>query len=229
MSDTVAKIQAPAGFKSHTVGHHFRDANQEFASAQLGMWIFIGQEVLFFSALFVAYGVFRLIYPEMYVYASGLLNWKLGLLNTVVLLFSSFTMAMAIHSIQRNKKNLCLIYLGITQLCAAAFMVVKYFEYSHKIHDGLLPAKYFSGTIPLESVTVDGINSLMVFFGLYFSLTGLHGIHILIGMGLILWIMIKVAKGNFFSGYFTPVELVGLYWHLVDIIWIFLFPLLYLI
>ena len=148
MSDTVAKIQAPAGFKSHTVGHHFRDANQEFASAQLGMWIFIGQEVLFFSALFVAYGVFRLIYPEMYVYASGLLNWKLGLLNTVVLLFSSFTMAMAIHSIQRNKKNLCLIYLGITQLCAAAFMVVKYFEYSHKIHDGLLPAKYFSGTIP---------------------------------------------------------------------------------
>ena len=229
MSESSIIIEAPKGFKSRKVGHHFQSAKQEFDSAQLGMWAFIGQEILFFSALFVGYAVFRVLYPEMFVYASGLLSWEMGAFNTIVLLFSSFTMAMAIHSIQRNKKRNTLIYLSITQLCALIFMVVKYFEYSSKISVGLLPANFFTASIPLEAVTVEGISSLMIFFGLYFGLTGLHGLHVLIGMGLILWIMIKVAKGNFFSGYFTPVEMVGLYWHLVDLIWIFLFPLLYLI
>ena len=225
----ITVVEAPAGFNSHKVGHHFHDANREFAAAQLGMWVFIGQEILFFSALFVAYGVFRLLYPEMFAHASSLLDWRLGTINTIFLLCSSFTMAMAIHSIQKNKKGLSLTYLGFTQFFAFMFLIVKYFEYSHKIHIGLLPANFFSATIPLEVVTLEGINSLMIFFGLYFTFTGLHGLHILIGMGLIFWIMIKMAKGNFFSGYFTPVELVGLYWHLVDVIWIFLFPLLYLV
>lgn len=222
-------VEAPAGFQSHKVGHHFRSAKQEFAAAQFGMWIFIAQEILFFSVLFVAYGVLRSIYPQMFAYASDILNWKLGALNTVILLCSSFTMVLAVYNIQRNDKNKSLLFLALTQLFALMFLGVKYLEYSHKIHEGLLPANFFSATIPLEAVGVEGINSLMVFFGLYFSFTGLHALHILIGMGLILWIMIKVAKGKFFSGYHTPVEMVGLYWHLVDVIWVFLFPFFYLI
>lgn len=205
----------------HHVAHHFDSPEQEFESAQLGMWVFLLTEVLFFGGLFVAYIVFRSLYPEMYLEGSHHLSWKMGGLNTLVLITSSFTMVMGVRSFQLSRKQQGLTYLGVTFILAGMFLVVKYFEYAEKIHLGYLPAKWFSG---------EGIHdNLHLFFGLYFCMTGLHGIHVVIGMGLIAWMMARAAKGEFYADYFTPVEMVGLYWHLVDLIWIFLFPLFYLI
>lgn len=217
-------------FLEHKVGHHFADAKHEFDAAKIGMWIFLAQEVLFFSALFVSYIVFRYKFPEMYHYASKLLDWKLGALNTIVLITSSFTMVMSVRSAQTNNRKATMIFLSITIFCALLFLGIKGIEYSHKIHDGYLPSNYFSASITEEvSNSVQGSKLLNIFFGIYFSLTGLHGIHVLIGIGLLIWLLIRTYKGHFHGGYFTPLELVGLYWHLVDLIWIFLFPLLYLI
>ena len=210
-----------AEFVEHHVEHHFDTAHQEFSSAKLGMWLFLGQEILFFSALFVAYAVYRYLHPEMFLDANTHLSWELGFLNTVVLLISSFTMVMAVRSAQVSKKKSTSLYLFLTLICAGIFMIVKTIEYSEKISHGYLPSLWFSG---------EGLyDSMHIFFGIYFTMTGLHGLHVLIGMGLLIWLIIKNRKGHFYSGYFTEVENVGLYWHLVDLVWIFLFPLLYLI
>ena len=208
-------------FVKHKVGHHFANAHQEFSAAKLGMWLFLAQEILFFSAIFVAYAVFRGLHPEMFIDAHHHLSWKMGALNTVVLIFSSFTMVMSVRSAQVNQKNATFWYLFVTVFLAAIFMIVKAFEYQEKIAHGYLPSIWFTG---------EGIYETMhLFFGLYFTATGLHGLHVLVGMGLLIWLMIKTKKGHFSSEYFTPLENVGLYWHLVDLVWIFLFPLLYLI
>ena len=205
----------------HHVAHHFEDAEQEFNAAKIGMWAFMAQEVLFFSAIFVAYAVLKYLYPQMFVDASSHLNWKLGCLNTFVLITSSFTMVMAVRSAQTDQLKACVNYLIATCGCAFMFMVVKYFEYAEKINHGYLPSNWFTGFGEAET--------LHLFFGLYFVATGLHGLHVVIGIGLIAWLIKRAKKGHFHSEYFTPVEMVGLYWHFVDIVWIFLFPLLYLI
>jgi len=206
----------------HKVGHHFRSAEEEFESAKLGTWLFLATEILLFGGLFCAYLVFRSMYPQAFAEASAHLNWKMGALNTLVLITSSFTMAWAVRLSQLGDKKKLILTLAITLICAGIFMVVKYFEYTHKIHEGTLWAGAF---------TAQGFSDPRVptFFGLYFLMTGLHGLHVVIGMGLILWLIIKTGKNHFSPEYFTPVEMVGLYWHLVDLIWIFLFPLLYLI
>jgi len=208
-------------FIEHHVAHHFDTAEQEFDSAKLGMWAFLIQEVLFFGGLFVAYFVFKSLYPAMFIEAHKHLSWQLGTLNTVFLISSSFTMVMAVRCAQVSLKDKMLFYLTLTFLFAAGFMCVKYIEYMSKIHHGFLPAKWFFGEGTFET--------LPIFFGLYFAMTGLHGIHVLVGMGLIAWLIYRGMKGEFHKDYFTPVEMVGLYWHLVDLIWIFLFPLLYLV
>jgi len=146
----------------------------------------------------------------------------MGAANTVVLLFSSFTMVMAVWSAQTSRKKLTILFLVITLLCAATFMVVKYFEYSHKFHDGLLPGKFYTH----EGDTVPG---QFMFFSFYFMMTGLHGIHVLLGMIVISWLIYRAIRGDFSSAYYAPVDITGLYWHLVDLIWIYLFPLMYLI
>ncbi len=216
--------------KKHKVAHHFENSKVEFESAHVGTWVFLVQEVLFFSALFVAYAVFRFKYPEMFKYASTLLDWHLGGLNTLVLILSSFTMVMSVYYAQTNKQKKMLVSLAITFICGLIFMVVKYFEYTHKIHEGTLPSNFFTFTVPAEvGANVPDIERLNLFFGLYFALTGLHGFHVIVGMGLMIWLFVRGLKGHFYSEYYTPVEMVGLYWHLVDIVWIFLFPLLYLI
>ncbi len=205
----------------HHVAHHFKTADQEFQSAKLGMWLFLTTEVLLFGGLFCAYVVFRAWHPEAFHAGSHALNWKLGALNTLVLITSSFTMAWGVRNAQTNQFKALTINLAITFICAGIFMVVKYFEYSHKIHVGTLWAGKF---------TAPGFEGdhLPVFFSLYFLMTGLHGFHVLIGMALISWLFFRSLKTHFYDEYFTPVEMVGLYWHLVDLIWIFLFPLLYL-
>lgn len=206
----------------HHVPHHFESAEQAFSSSKLGLWVFLVTEILMFGGLFVMYIVLRTLYPVMFHEASLHLNKTMGGINTVVLIFSSFTMAMAINRVQFNKQKQASAYLVITLLCACTFMVIKYFEYSHKIHDGLLPASMFTYTGEHDPRTP-------LFFSLYFMMTGLHGSHVLIGMGLIFWCLIKTMKGQLNSEYFTPIELTGLFWHLVDLIWIYLFPLLYLV
>lgn len=204
------------------LAHHFVSLDQQTSSAKLGMWLFLAQEVLFFSALFMAYFAYRQLYPETYLAAHSLLDPRLGGLNTVVLLFSSFTMAMSVRALQVSNRKQALMMLTITIACAFIFLIVKYFEYSHKIHMGLLPgASYsFAGDVP---------GNPAVFFALYFLMTGLHGIHVVAGIIVLVWMLIRTNRGDFDSSYYVPVENVGLYWHLVDLVWIFLFPLFYLV
>jgi len=203
--------------------HHFVSAEQQFDAAKMGMWMFLITEILLFSGMFVAYTVYRVWHPEVFVTASSALDWKLGALNTVVLLLSSLTVALAIRSIQEdNQKNL-VRYLWVTVVCALGFMVIKSIEYSSKFSHGIFPgAGYDSHDLPEHYINP-------IFFSIYFIMTGIHGFHVVIGIGIMLWLIVKAKRGRFSSEWYTPVELSGLYWHLVDLIWIFLFPLLYLI
>ena len=204
------------------VQHHFHDAEQQGESAKLGMWLFLLTEILLFGGLFVAYAIFRSWHLDMFFEAHKQLSWVLGGVNTVVLITSSVTMALAIRSMQLADKRATMIFLGSTLALAGVFLVVKYFEYAHKFHLGQLPGEYY---------TFDGIEGANphIFFSVYFMMTGLHGFHVIGGMAVITWLMIRTHKGHFSSEYYTPIEMTGLYWHLVDLIWIFLFPLLYLI
>ena len=202
--------------------HHFIDSDQQFEASKLGMWIFLVTEILFFGGLFAAYIVYRAWYPELYLLASEELDVFWGTVNTFVLIGSSLTVAMAIRSAQLNQVRGLIINLWITIGLALTFMVIKYFEYVEKFEKGILPGAHYS---------YDGIahEKANIFFSIYYMMTGLHGIHVLIGIGLMIWLVFKAKKKVFHSGYYTPVEITGLYWHLVDVIWIFLFPLLYLI
>jgi cytochrome c oxidase subunit 3 len=202
--------------------HHYGDVDQQREAAKLGMWIFLVTEVLFFGGLFCVYAIYRSWHPEMFINAHHALDWRMGGINTLVLIASSVTMAMAIRSFQVDKPKQGIGMMWATVLLACTFMVIKYFEYSHKFHVGQLPGKFYTYT------GIEGTNP-HIFFSIYFAMTGLHGIHVLIGIGVILWLMTKARKGSYHSGYYTPIEVTGLYWHLVDLIWIFLFPLFYLI
>ena len=202
--------------------HHFFDPVQQRESSKLGIWIFLLTEVLFFGGLFCFYAIYRSWNPEMFHEANKMLDVGLGAFNTVVLIVSSVTMALAIRSMQLNNKRMTIINLVATLGLAATFLVVKYIEYSHKFHEGLLPGKYFTAT------GIDAVNP-HTFFGIYFGMTGLHGIHVVAGIIAISWMLYRTMKNHFSSEYYTPIEMTGLYWHLVDLIWIFLFPLLYLI
>ncbi len=208
--------------------HHFATLEQQFDTTKIGMWIFLATEVLLFGGLFVGFGLMQARFPEMFKEAHEHLQRPLGALNTVVLLFSSWTMVMGVLSARTNQKKKTVIFLIITILCAFIFLGVKYFEYSHKFEEGLLPGHFYhhhGDRIPV----VNGANGYATFFSFYFMMTGLHGIHILVGIGLLAWIAVRANRGEFNSDYYTPVDLVGLYWHLVDMIWIYLFPLYYLI
>ncbi|MEP0007011.1 MAG: cytochrome c oxidase subunit 3 family protein [Balneola sp.] len=203
--------------------HHFVDSDQQFDAAKMGMWVFIVNEILFFGGLFCAYIVFRAWYPDLFTMAATKLDTTMGAVNTVVLIGSSLSVAMAIRAAQLNKTKWIKINLLITITLACVFLVIKYFEYSHKMHDGIFPGATL--------YTYEGIDHPLahVFFSIYYVMTGIHAIHIIVGIGLMIWIYIRANKNEFGSEYYTPVEMVGLYWHLVDVIWIFLFPLLYLI
>lgn len=203
------------------LAHHFDTMEQQFDTAKLGMWVFLVTEILMFGGLFAAFIIFKSFDTKVFILAHEHLNKVMGGANTVVLLTSSLTMALAVRSAQLSRKSQTSGYLVVTILCALAFLVVKYFEYSQKIEHGLLPGTHFhNDELP---------KSAHVFFSLYFMMTGLHGIHVVIGIGLISWVLLRNQKNEFDSSFYTPVEIVGLYWHLVDLIWIYLFPLLYLI
>jgi len=233
-------IPAPGpGFQPHTVAHHFDTPVQEFQSAKLGFWLFLATEILLFGGLFAAYFYYHSMYHETFHLGGQQLDWKLGALNTSVLLLSSWTMAMGVRSAQTSQKGKLLMYCGLTVLGAVIFLVIKFFEYKAKNDHGLIEfAHLFDGydtaTGQLSWFTdhdgvMAGVPHGHLFFAIYLTMTAIHGLHVIIGAGLIVWIMKGAAKGRFHAGYFLPVDLVGLYWHLVDLIWIFLFPLLYLV
>ena len=206
----------------HHHAHHFSSAEHEFETCKQGMWLFLLQEVLFFSPFFVAYFIFRHLYYDAFMEAHHFLDWKMGALNTVVLLTSSFTMAAAVTASQTGDKARLVRNLWLTIIFAFVFLVVKYFEYSAKIHHGLLPGALFNNP-EVKSAQAP------LFFSLYFGITGLHGVHVIGGIVALFWILKRANKGEFGPQFFTPVEMVGLYWHFVDLVWIYLFPLLYLV
>lgn len=215
---------ANTGHKHH-FAHHYQSAEHEYNTSKFGLWLFLCTEILMFGGLFVGYAIYHHKYPELFKAGSHFLDWRMGSLNTVVLLISSFTMALSIYYAQMNQKTKTLINLYITLICGLIFMCVKYFEYSHKIHEGLLPGSMFHYT----GEGFDQALNLPLYFSFYFCMTGLHGSHVIAGMVLIAWLIRRAHRGDFDSSYYTPLECVGLFWHLVDLIWIYLFPLLYLV
>ena len=234
-----------AGEHHEFLAHHFDTPRQQFDAGKLGMWIFLVTEILLFSGLFCAYVVYRGNRPEIFIYAHQFLDKKLGALNTAVLIFSSLTMAWAVRATQLEQRRAAVVLLSITLVCGFVFLGVKGVEYQHKWHEGLLWASQYKpqhhdsgesesaaeGRSGVRAVNAHGVEPTNVglFFSIYFMMTGLHGIHVIAGMLAIGWVLHRVRKGHFHRNYFGPVDYVGLYWHLVDLIWIYLFPLLYLI
>lgn len=223
--------QHAQGSGSRHHAHHFDSAEHEYSSSKQGLWLFLSTEILMFGGLFVGYAIFHNIYPELFRAGSTFVDWRWGATNTVVLLISSLTMALGIYYAQKREVSKAVLMLWITLACGAIFMGIKYIEYSHKIHLGLLPGTWFHGSLDVTFAdgVVQRIDNLPLYFSFYFMMTGLHGVHVLVGMGLILWVLLRVRKGEFGPNYYTPVEGVGLFWHLVDLVWIYLFPLLYLV
>jgi cytochrome c oxidase subunit 3 len=213
--------------------HHFTTMEQQADASKIGMWLFLVTEILLFGGLFVGFGIYQGKYPLAFMEAHHHLDRKLGFLNTVLLLVSSWTMVMGVLSAQRSEKKKLVVYLVLTIMLASGFLVVKFFEYEHKIHDGLLPGKFYShkGDQAIDKVWPGNPvgQGQKTFFSFYFMMTGLHGFHILVGILILSWLAIRASRGDFSSAYYTPIDLAGLYWHLVDLIWIYLFPLLYLI
>lgn len=220
--------------------HHFDTMEQQQGAATLAMWLFLVTEIMLFGGLFVAYFVFQSWYPEVWKDAHWHLSVPMGLLNTVILITSSLTAALGVRAAQLGQKHLTVALLVVTILFAGAFLGVKYVEYSHKIHDGLLPGWHYThdhcehcpDTVVSTADEHDFANHHprgSIYFSFYFLMTGLHGFHVVVGMILLGWLAWRAGRGHFSPEYYTPVELGGLYWHLVDVIWIFLFPLLYLV
>ncbi len=207
---------------------HHMDSTTAYQSAKLGMWLFLGTEILLFGGLFAAFALYRWMYLDQFHHASRELNWMLGGLNTLVLLFSSFTAALAVDAAQHGDNKRVSRNLIITIACGAIFLVIKYIEWSTKYHHGIFPGAIDPHTgMAFNDAAFNKAYSS--FFGLYYCMTGLHGLHVILGMGLLFWALGKARKNRFSKDYYTPVEVGALYWHLVDLIWIYLFPLFYLI
>jgi len=193
---------------------------KDYAGAKLGMWLFLFTEILLFGGLFLLYAVYLRRYPQEFAAGGQQLNWILGTANTAILLTSSLFAAMSVTAIQRGEQKRTVALIGGTILCAAGFMAIKYFEWSAKIGHGIYPGSEHLKGGPLGE---------SIFFSLYYMSTGIHGFHVLIGAGLLTWIVAKVKGGTINSNDYILLENGALYWHLVDLIWIFIFPLYYLI
>ncbi len=272
------------------LAHHFETHEQQFESGKLGMWLFLATEVLLFGGLFCAYAVYRSNHPEIFIYAHQFLDKQLGGLNTLVLIFSSLTMAWAVRAAQLGERRKLITLLSITLACGFIFLGVKAVEYEHKWKHGLLWGKYYQSqthdahgaqgaqspageaspqpaapapdiapaspgvaapgsersllpsaaeeprglAVPSEKIDTHGFGTVVpknvqIFFSVYFVMTGLHGLHVIAGMVVIGIMLVGAIRGRFGPRFFLPVDNAGLYWHLVDLIWIYLFPLLYLI
>jgi cytochrome c oxidase subunit III len=202
--------------------HHFDNAEQQKDASTFGMWLFLVTEIMFFGGMFTAYVAYRSAYPLGFQDASNTLDVTLGAINTAVLICSSLTMALAVHAAQTGRKKQIVTFLLLTILLGSAFLGVKGIEY----HD-----KFVHHHVPGPNFHFEGTNTAgaQLFFSLYFGMTGLHALHMIIGIGLLTVLMVRSIRGWYTPEYYTPIEMTGLYWHFVDIVWIFLFPLLYLL
>ena len=207
--------------------HHFADRAEQKESAGLGMWVFLASEVMFFGGLFAAYAVYRSQYGPAFAQASHHLDVALGGANTIVLICSSLTMALAVHAAAHGRKRQLIAFLVATILLGSTFLGIKAVEYRDKFVHHLVPGPGFRA----EEVHLTGQagREAQIYFSLYFGMTGLHALHMVLGIGILLGLVVMSARGRYSPAYHAPVELTGLYWHFVDIIWIFLFPLLYLV
>jgi cytochrome c oxidase subunit III len=206
--------------------HHFEDLGQQHEASTLGMWMFLATEILFFGGVLCAYAVYRHAYPLAWKAGSHHQNWMIGTANTAVLIGSSLTMALAVWAAQLGRRKLTVVMLVLTLILGSVFIGVKGYEYAEHIHEGLFPGKHFTFVEHSNPALTPGVQLYMVF---YFTMTGLHALHMVIGAGLLLWMIWRAWAGHFGPEYYGPVEVMGLYWHFVDIVWIFLFPLLYLV
>jgi cytochrome c oxidase subunit 3 len=206
--------------ENSNVAEQFEDAHQQAEASHLGMWTFIATEILFFGGLFLAYFVYRHFYFNAFVAGSKRTDVFYGTLNSVILLTSSFTMALSVQFAKVGQTKLIVRCLLLTIFLGVSFLVVKGFEYHKDIADQLVPGAHFNPTLPLQS---------QIFFWLYWTMTGLHGVHILIGLGILTVMTLLAQREKFSANYHTPIEITGLYWHFVDIVWLFLYPLLYLV
>jgi cytochrome c oxidase subunit 3 len=212
--------------------HHFADPQQQRDSASLGMWIFLATEVMFFGGLFCAYLIYRLKYFGDFAAASKSIDALLGGTNTAVLICSSLTVVLAIWAAQTARRTLLLIMLVLTMIFGVTFLGIKGIEYKQKFDEHHVPGVSFSfehESIPGHPDQFADPRHAEIFFALYFIMTGLHALHMIVGLGIFAWLLWMSWKSRFTPEYYTPLEIGGLYWHFVDIVWIYLFPLLYLI
>ena len=245
MSNAVAHAHhghADAHHQHHpALQHHFDTMAQQKEAAVLGMWVFLLTEILFFGGLFVAYMIYRIWYFDAFAEASRSLDLFWGGLNTAVLIGSSLTMALAVRAAQTNKRQWTVNWLILTMILGCVFLGVKVIEYADKFEHHHVPGANYVWAEPgheaapgsehasLSLSPAQLQNTTQIYFSLYFTMTGLHALHMIIGVGLMMVITWMAWKGKFDAQYYTPVEMSGLYWHFVDIVWIFLFPLLYLV
>jgi cytochrome c oxidase subunit 3 len=234
---------SPEAHGHPSLQHHFENMEQQREAGTLGMWVFLVTEIMFFGGMFLAYTLYRSYNPAAFASASNHLDITLGAVNTGVLILSSFTMAMAVYFTQVGKQRPQVLCLGLTLILGLTFLGIKAVEYHDKYTDHLIPGRLIPGN-PfnpevaqhgdkdphklhlLEGATVEKVE---MFYWIYFAMTGMHALHMIIGAGLITFLLIYSMKGRFDPEYHSPVEVIGLYWHFVDIVWIFLFPLLYLL
>ncbi|HEY4355363.1 MAG TPA: cytochrome c oxidase subunit 3 family protein [Acidobacteriaceae bacterium] len=221
--------------------HHFETEEQQREAGSFGMWLFLLTEIMFFGGLFFAYLLYRNWYNPAFVVASNQLSVPLGTFNTAVLITSGFFMALGVYAAEVRKQSMLVWTLILTTLFGCVFLGVKYVEYHEKwekhhvpgfdynIKEFVNPPKDASGNLLQPKLEVDMAQKTQVFFFLYFAMTGMHALHMIIGIGLLFWLIYRARRGDFTSGYVAPIENFGLYWHFVDIVWLFLFPLLYLI
>jgi len=205
----------------------FNTEEQQKDASTLGMWVFLITEIMFFGGMFLAYTIYRSTFPLVFGLASSSLNLPIGATNTCVLLLSSFTMVMAVRAAQLGQKRMIIFFLIITMLFGFAFLGIKAYEWTEKFEEHHVPAQ---ASFHLDGLTgPDQQGHAKLFFSLYFAMTGLHALHMVVGVGILTFIIFQTARGTYSTKYFTPVDIAGLYWHFVDIVWIFLFPLFYLI
>ncbi len=208
---------------SSALAHQFEDLEQQHEAASLGMWIFLATEVMFFGGLFAGYTLYRNLFPAGFAAGSHMLNVTVGAINTGVLICSSLTMALAVRAAQTGKRSALLAFLMLTIALGLAFVIIKLtLEWRHDYLEGLAPGLNFTFAGP-------NAKSLELFFIFYFLMTGVHALHMVVGIGVLGVLLLQAGKGRFGPERYNAVETAGLYWHFIDIIWIFLFPLLYLI
>jgi cytochrome c oxidase subunit 3 len=202
---------------------------QQREASTIGMWVFLLTEIMFFGGLFLAYIIYRANYPDGFAVASNTLDVRMGGLNTVVLILSSLTMALAVYSAQTGKQKSLINFLFITLLLGLTFLVVKVFEYKSKFDHHLFPAVGFYDWTHEPTHNPALASQARIFLWLYFAMTGLHAVHMIVGAGMLIVLIFFAWRRKYSPEYHSPIELGGLYWHFVDIVWIFLFPLLYLL